>query len=74
MRIKILKTNDRLGVVAGEIYTAKRYHMDPTEKYDLLGRESDDYDPECTQYISEVATWIQGQWMTVDDFGTFVPA
>ena len=73
MKIKILETNKRLGVVAGEVYQAKRYHMDPTEKYELLGREPDGHDPECSQYINEVATWIQKQWMVVDDSGRYVP-
>ncbi len=72
MRVKILETDDRLGVKAGEIYEAKRYWLDPQEKVTLLGREGDGYDPGCNQYIHEVAFWIQDQWMIVQ--GTqFVP-
>lgn len=71
MRIKILKTNERLGVKEGEIYKAQRYTYDPTEKVTLLSREPDGYDPECNQYVCEVAFWIGGEWMVVED-NTFV--
>lgn len=72
MRVKILKTDDRLGVVEGEIYIAKRYSMDPQCKVSLVARECDGHDPECNQYIEEVAIEIQGQWMVVED-GKYVP-
>ena len=65
MKVKILETSERLGVKAGEIYQAERYQYDPQEKVSLLARESDGYDPGCNQYFSEVAFWIQGQWMVV---------
>jgi len=67
MRIRILETDKRLGVKKGEIYKARRYHYDPQEKVTLLGREPDGYDPECNQYINEVAFWIDNQWMCVVD-------
>ena len=73
MRVKILETDERLGVTAGEIYEAKRYRYDPQEKYELISREPDGHDPECNQYIDGVATWIQNQWMIVGSDGAFVP-
>lgn len=73
MRIKILKTDERLRVIAGEVYEAKRYKYDPQCKYELIGRADDGYDPECNQYIEEVATEIKGQWMVVGSSGAFVP-
>lgn len=72
MRVKVLKTDDRLGVTAGEVYQAKRYKYDPQEKVSLLSREPDGYDPECNQYIDNVAFWMQGQWMVVRD-NQYVP-
>lgn len=72
MRIMILETDENLGIEKGEIYSAKRYRFDPMEKYTLIEREPDGYDPECNQYIDEVATWVQGQWMIPSD-GKFVP-
>ena len=54
VQIKILKTDDRLGVKAGEIYDAKPYTYDPQSKWELIGRVPDGYDPSCTQYKSEV--------------------
>lgn len=73
MKIMILHDDERIGVKAGEIYEAKRYKYDPHEKYDLIGRVPDGHDPECTQYISSVATLICQEWMTVSDSGAYVP-
>jgi hypothetical protein len=72
MRVKILKTDGRLGLVAGEIYQAERYRYDPREKVSLLSREPDGHDPECNQYTDSVAFWVQGQWMVVRD-SQYVP-
>ena len=72
MRIKILTTDERLGVEAGEIYKAERYCLDPFEKVSLLSREPDGHDPLCNQYINSVAHWIQGQWMVVEG-GKYIP-
>ena len=71
MRVKILKTDDRLGIKEGEIYKAKRYHLDP-EKVSLIARETDGYDPCCNQYFNEVAFWMRERWMVVRD-GQYVP-
>ena len=71
MRIKILRTDERLGVKEGEIYSAERYRYDPHEKVSLIAREVDGYDPECNQYFDEIAVWIQNQWMVVRD-GAYV--
>lgn len=73
MKVKILETDERLGIKAGEIYEAKRYQLDPHEKLSLLAREPDGYCPECNQYLHQVAWWIQGQWMTIDSDGSFRP-
>lgn len=53
MRVKILKTDDRLGVKEGEIYEARRYWLDP-EKITLDARIPDGYDPCCNQYSKDV--------------------
>lgn len=73
MKVKILKTDERLGISEGEIYAARRYRHDPQEKVELLSREPDGYDPMCNQYIDSVAHLINGQWMVVED-GKYVPA
>ena len=72
MRVKILETDDRLGIKAGEIYSAQRYQYDPHEKISLMAREPDGYDPECNQYKYEVAYWMQGKWMVLEG-NTYVP-
>ena len=72
MRVKILKTDKRLGVKQGEIYEAQRYALDPG-KVTLLRREPDGYDPSCNQYLSEVAVWLTGKWMVAKG-GAYVPA
>lgn len=56
MKVRILETNERLGIKKGEIYKAVRYWLDPTEKVTLLKRIPDGYNPECNQYIEEIET------------------
>lgn len=51
--VRILTTNDRLGVTAGEQYEAERYWLDP-EKVTLLRRIPDGNSPECNQYWRDV--------------------
>lgn len=72
MKVKILETDKRLGIKKGEIYKAERYRYDPHEKISLLSREPDGYEPMCNQYLSDVAYWMQGQWMVIRD-NTYVP-
>lgn len=75
MQIMILTTDNRLGVKAGEVYEARRYQYDPHEKYSLIARIPDGYDPGCNQYIDGVATKVMGVWCRVVD-GAFeeIPA
>jgi hypothetical protein len=61
----ILTTDKRLGVKAGEVYEARRYQYDPHEKYSLIARIPDGYDPSCNQYIDCVATKVRGVWCRV---------
>lgn len=72
MKVKILETNERLGVKKGEIYNAQRYPYDPQEKVTLLSRDPDGYEPECNQYVHEVAFLISGKWMVVKD-NVYIP-
>ena len=62
MIVRIQKTDERLGVKAGEIYQAERYRYDPHEKVTLVARQPDGYNPECNQYVHEVDFWIDGAW------------
>lgn len=64
MKVKILKTDSRLGITKGEIYEASNYRYDPG-KITLDSREGDKYDPGCNQYKSEVAFMIRGAWMII---------
>lgn len=64
MRVKILQTDKRLGIKAGEIYQASIAGYDHS-KFILDSREPDGHDPECAQYKTEVAHWINNQWMIV---------
>lgn len=54
MRVKIIKTDKRLGVKKGEIYNAFPYWLDPTAKLVLDSRVPDGYKPYCTHYSNEV--------------------
>lgn len=72
MQVKIINTDDRLGVKAGEIYEAKRYRFDPHEKVELMARVPDGYDPLCTQYLESVLHMIGGKWHKIED-NRYVP-
>lgn len=48
--VRILKTDERLGVREGEEYAAVVYWLDPGAKVTLLRRIPDGYDPSCNQY------------------------
>jgi|GEM_PF-5449471 len=72
MKVKVLETDERLGIKAGEVYEACRYRYDP-EKMTLLRRVPDGYDPECNQYMHEIAFWVQGEWMVVGEGYRYVP-
>ncbi|MEU2418847.1 hypothetical protein ABZ546_13805 [Brachybacterium paraconglomeratum] len=50
--VRIKRTDERLGVRAGEEYAAIRYWLDPG-KVTLLRRIPDGYDPSCNQYITD---------------------
>lgn len=50
MKVKILKTNDKLGIKENEIYEAEPYWLDPLDKITLLKRIPDGYNPSCNQY------------------------
>ena len=53
MHVKIIETNDRLGVKAGEIYEASRYPYDEC-KYTLEARVPDGFDPCCNMYSHNI--------------------
>lgn len=51
--VRILKTDERLGVKEGEEYAAVTYPFDPGAKVSLLRRIPDGYDPQCNQYWND---------------------
>ena len=71
MRVQILKTDERLGVKAGEVYEAHRYGLDP-DKMTLDGRVPDGYDPSCNLYLHEVLYWLGGKWHKIEGY-QYVP-
>ena len=73
VEVMILKDDKRIGIMRGEIYKARRYHLDPHEKVSLIERISDGYEPCCNEYIYNVAIKMQGRWMTIDDDNCYVP-
>ena len=58
MKVKILKTDQRLGIKKDEIYNAAIYSLDPS-KVILYSRIPDGYDPCCNQYISEIEILVE---------------
>lgn len=71
LKVKILKTDERLGIVAGEIYNAERYRHD-IDKVTLISRIPDGHDPMCNQYMDSVAHMIRGKWHVIED-NSFLP-
>ena len=53
MKVKVLKTDTRLGVKENEVYEAVKYPLD-SSKVILESRVPDGYDPMCTHYWYEV--------------------
>ena len=72
MRVRILKTDERLGIKVGEIYSATAYRYDHS-KITLEWREWDRYDPQCNQYKTDVAFWMADRWQVINGKGEFVP-
>lgn len=54
MKVRVLKTDKRLGIKKDEIYEASYYWLDPHCKVTLIKRIPDGYDPSCNQYIHEI--------------------
>lgn len=50
MRVSILRDCKHTGVLKGEIYKAKPFWQDPSNKVELLERMPDGFDPCCTEY------------------------
>lgn len=50
MRVQLLESAEHLGLTKGEIYRARPYGFGPSEKVELLERESDGWSPNCTEY------------------------
>jgi len=51
----MLADDPRFGLAAGDVLLAVPYPYDA--KWTCLRRESDGYDPECNQYVSDIE-WI----------------
>ena len=54
-RLRMLHDDLRFGLAAGDVLVCVPYPYD--EKWTVLRRESDGFDPECNQYVSDVE-WI----------------
>lgn len=53
IQVRILKTDDHIGVTEGEVYEATSYWLDP-DKVTLLARVPDGWNPECNEYRHNV--------------------
>lgn len=52
--VRVLTDDPGFGVSAGDEFEAVRYWLDPREKWTLLRRLSDGFDPECNQYAHDI--------------------
>ena len=53
--VRLKKDDKRLGLKAGDVLEVVPYVLDP-EKYTVVRRISDNFDPECNVYVYEVET------------------
>lgn len=52
--VRIIKGDPRFGTRDGDEFEAIRYWLDPRDKWTLLRRVSDGFDPDCNEYASNV--------------------
>lgn len=58
MRLVKLKADDeRFGMKAGDILEVEPYWLDPSDKFTVIRRVSDGFDPGCNVYRSQVTTF-----------------
>ena len=63
MKVKIKEDDEFLKIKAGDIFQAESYD---DCKVSLIKRESDEFDPECNQYIHDVLFFVKGKWVERD--------
>jgi len=54
MIVRIKKDDPDFEIKAGDVFLAKPYWLDPGDKVTLIKRLSDDFDPGCNAYRSQV--------------------
>ncbi len=54
IKVKIKNTCRHTGVTEGEIYYTKPYWLEPDTKAELVKRVSDDFEPMCNEYWSNL--------------------
>lgn len=53
-KVRLIKDDPGLGLLAGDILICKRSSWDPELEYEVVYREADGFNPECNVYKSEV--------------------
>jgi hypothetical protein len=54
MIVELLKSEPRFKIKKGQRFYAKPYSLDPSSKVELLSRVSDGFEPNCTEYRTNV--------------------
>lgn len=54
MKVEILETEPEFNLVKGEVYKAIPYWLDPIDKFTLVRRIPDGFNPNCNVYKQQV--------------------
>lgn len=52
--LRLKEDDPRFGLKAGDILECKPYWLDPSDKWTVIRRVSDSFDPECNVYRHQV--------------------
>lgn len=57
MIVKLIKDESRFGLSAGDMLEVVPYWLDPSDKFTVVRRVSDGFDPNCNVYRSQVTAF-----------------
>lgn len=58
--VQLIADDPRFGLRAGDILEVEPYWLDPSDKFTVIRRVGDDFDPSCNVYRSQVSKVVAG--------------
>ena len=68
--VRCLQAQPRFKLKKGDLLLVHAYHLDPGNKYTVVCRISDSYDPQCNVYVEEVELVELQSGMRTKDIGS----